>query len=280
VCSGLLLLPGSAPAQHPAAPGPPVATAVRTVAISDAGFSPGALVVAPGTTVTWDNGGRTRHTATADGGAFGSPILIPGDRFTVAAPAAPGVYAYHCALHEFMRGTMTVSLLSLATPAPVPVGGSPALTGTVPGAAVGTPVHLQRRLPGAWEEVGVAATGADGAYAVSGPPLAVRTAFRAVVGDAVSPSVRAAVRPAVAVTRRGARLTVRVRPARGGRVHLERLDLDTYRWQTAARRRLAAGRAYFTLRAPGVYRAVVEARGGLSQAASRAVQFKPGAFRE
>lgn len=267
-------------AQHPATPDVPAAAVVRTVAISDAGYSPSALVVAPGTTVTWNQGGRTRHTVTADGGAFHSPTLIPGDTFTIAAPATPGVYAYHCRFHSFMRGTVTVSLVSLATPAPVTVGGRPALTGTVPGAQEGTPVHLQRRVPGAWEDVGVAATDAGGTYALTGPQLTARTAFRAVVGDAVSPSIRAAAQPAVIVTRHGARFAVRVRPAGGGAVHLERLDLDTYRWEMVAGRRLSAGRARFTLRAPGVYRAMVEARGGLSEAASRVVQFKPGAFRE
>jgi plastocyanin len=275
-----MLSAGAALAQHPAAPDVPPAAALRTAAISDAGFAPGAMVVAPGATITWTNGGRTRHTVTADAGAFGSPTLLPGDRFTVAAPGVPGVYAYSCAFHAFMRGTVTVSLLSLATPPPVGVGGSPALTGTVPGAAEGAQVRLERRVPGAWEEVGVAVTGPGGAYALTGPPLTARTAFRAVAGDAVSPSVRAAVRPAVTVTRHGARLTVRVRPAGRGPVRLERLDLDTYRWRTNVRGRLAAGLARFTLRAPGVYRAVVGARGGLSDAASRVVQFEPGAFRQ
>ncbi|HMN98146.1 MAG TPA: cupredoxin domain-containing protein [Miltoncostaeaceae bacterium] len=266
-------------AQHPATPDVPAA-AVRTVAISDAGYAPSAVVVAPGTTVTWTQGGRTRHTVTADGGAFHSPTLIPGDRFTVAAPTAPGVYAYHCTFHAFMRGTVTVSLVSLAVPPPVTVGGRPALSGTVPEAAEGSVVHLERRVPGAWEEVGVAATGSNGAFSLAGPQLSARTAFRAVVGDAVSPSIRAVVQPAVVVTRDGARVAVRVRPAGGGVVHLEQLDLDTYRWEMVAERRLSAGRARFTLGAPGVYRAMVEARAGLSDAASRVVQYKPGAFRE
>ena len=50
------------------------------------------MVVAPGTEVMWHNGGRNRHTVTADGGAFGSPTLIPGDDFTISAPTTPGVY--------------------------------------------------------------------------------------------------------------------------------------------------------------------------------------------
>jgi plastocyanin len=267
-------------AQHPATPTVPASAVVRTVAINDAGYVPSGLVVAPGTTITWTNGGRTRHTVNADGGAFGSGILIPGDKFTVAAPTTPGVYAYGCRIHAFMRGTVTVSLVSLAAPSPVTVGGIPGLTGTVPGAEEGTVVTVQRRVPGAWEDVGTATTDSAGAFTVAGPAIAVRTAFRAVVGDGVSPSVRAAVQPAVIVTRHGARLSVRVRPASRAAVHLQRLNLDTYRWRPVAERRLSAGHARFTLRAPGVYRAMVEAHGGLSEAPSRVVQFRPGAFRE
>ena len=265
-------------AQHPATPDLPAA--VRTVAIVETGYQPSALVVAPGTTVTWRNEGRSRHSVTADAGAFDSPALIPGDRFTLSAPATAGVYAYHCRFHAYMHGTLTVSLVSLATPGPITVGGRPSLTGTVPEAAEGTVVSVQRRVPGAWEEVATATTDSAGTFTATGPALTARTAFRAVVGDAVSPSVRAVVQPAVVVTRNGARFAVRVRPAGGGAVHLERLDLDTYRWEMVAGRRLSAGRARFTLAAPGVYRAMVEAHGGLSEAASRVVQFRPGAFRE
>ena len=46
-----MLLPGTALAQHPATPDVPPAAGVRTVAISDAGFSPAALVVAPGSMI-------------------------------------------------------------------------------------------------------------------------------------------------------------------------------------------------------------------------------------
>jgi plastocyanin len=266
-------------AQHPALPDVPATPLVRIVEIDDSGFSPNALVVAPGTSMRWANGGRNRHTATADGGAFHSPTLTPGDRFTIAAPTAPGVYSYSCSLHSFMRGTVTVSLLSLSPPRPVAVGGRPTLSGAVPGAAAGTMVHLERRVPGAWEEVGTAATDASGAYGLTGPQITARTAFRAVAGDTVSPSVRALVLPAVTVARTGPRLAVRVQPAGDGVVHLERLDLDRYRWRTVGMRRLHAGRARFTLRAPGVYRAVAQERGGLDEAASRTVPFRPGAFR-
>ena len=265
--------------QHPATPDGPVA-AVRSVAVSDATFSPNALVVAPGTTVTWHNDGGNRHSVTADGDAFDSPTLVPGDRFTVGAPATPGVYAYHCRFHSFMRGTLTVSLVSLASPMPVTVGGRPGLTGTVPNAADGTVVTVERRVPGAWEQVGTTTTDASGAFTIAGPPVSARTAFRAISGESVSPSIRAEARPALVVARSGGRLALRVRPAGGGPAFLERLNLDTYRWEMVASHRLSAGHVRFTLKAPGVYRAMVEARGGLTAATSRVVQFRPGAFRE
>ncbi len=88
-------------------------------------------------------------------------------------------------------------------------------------------------------------------------------------------------RRVVTARRAGRRLVVRVRSApRGVRVRLARLDLDTYRCAPVAARRLSAGHARFTLGAPGVYRAEVDARGGLSAGASRPIEFRPGAFRQ
>lgn len=140
---------------------------------------------------------------------------------------------------------------------------------------------VQRRLPGAWEDVGTASTDAAGGFHVAGPPLAARTAFRAVAGEDVSPSVRADARPAVVVRRRGGRMTARVRPARrGGRVHLEVLDLDRYRWRHVATRRLVAGRVTFRLPRPGPYRVAVDPAGGLSAGASRVVEYRRAAYRE
>jgi plastocyanin len=264
---------------HPAVPTPPAAT-VRTVGITDQRVSPDALVVAPSTTVIWRNHGRNRHTVTADDGRFGSAPLFTGDRFSISAPARPGVYAYHCIFHSYIRGTLTVSLVSLATPGPVDVGRRAALRGTVPSAAAGSPVSVQRRVPGAWVTVADTTANASGAFSATSPALTTRTVFRALAAGSVSPSVRVRVRPVVAVRRHGARLTVRVRPAvSGAAVHLERLDLDTHRWGQVASRRLSAGRVGFTLRSSGVYRAALDARGGLSARASRAVEFRSGALR-
>ena len=247
--------------------------------VTDAAVSPNALVVPPGARVAWTNVGRNRHTVTADDGRFDSGALIPGQGFTISAPADPGVYAYHCRFHAFIRGTLTVSLISLDVPAPVRVGGSVTFRGSVPGAAAGTPVSLERRVPGAWEAVVLATTAADGTFAAGSPPLSARTAFRAVAGGALSPSVRAEVRPHLDVSRAGPRLRVMVEPASpGGRVVLSALNLDTYRWRALARRPLRGGAAAFFLRAPGVYRVTASSARGLSGASSRPVQFRPVRF--
>lgn len=266
-------------AAHPAISTTPAAT-VRTVSITDHTVIPGALVVAPSTEVVWHNHGHNRHTVTADDGSFGSAPLFTGDRFTINAPARPGVYGYHCIFHSYIRGTLTVSPVSLATPGPVDVGRRVALRGTVPRAAAGSPVSVQRRVPGAWVAVADTTASASGAFSATSPALTTQTVFRALAAGSVSPSVRVLVRPVVAVSRHGARLAVRVRPAvSGAAVHLERLDRGAHSWGRVASGRLSAGRAGFTLRSPGVYRAEVGAHGGLSARASRAIEFRSGASR-
>ncbi len=260
-------------AAHPAVPPAPAAT-LRRVSITDDTVIPGALVVAPSTEVVWQNHGRNRHTVTADDGSFGSASLFTGDEFTIYAPARPGLYAYHCIFHSYIRGTLTVSPVSLAVRSPVDVGRRVVLRGTVRGVSAGAPVSLERRVSGAWIGVVATTTNASGAFVATSAALTTRTIFRALAAGSVSPSVRVQVRPVVAVSRHGARLTVRVRPAVSrAAVHLERLDRGAHRWRHAASRLLSAGKAEFTLTSPGVYRARVGARGGLSARASRAVDF-------
>ena len=93
------------PATRPPATPAPSATAVKIV---DFGFSPDAITVRVGTTVRWTNTGQADHTVTADAGAFGSGTLAPGASFSVTFRTA-GTFAYHCAIHPFMKGTITVT---------------------------------------------------------------------------------------------------------------------------------------------------------------------------
>ena len=61
---------------------------------------------------------RSNHTVTADGDAFDSGYLAPGDASRYIF-AKPGLYAYHCTIHKFMKGVV-VDVFSLVLP-----GGKP-----------------------------------------------------------------------------------------------------------------------------------------------------------
>jgi plastocyanin len=80
------------------------------VAIRDFTFRPDSISVPPGATVTWVNcetPPQEPHTTTADGGAWDSPELNPGERFSHTFPVQ-GTFAYHCTPHGFMLGKVIV----------------------------------------------------------------------------------------------------------------------------------------------------------------------------
>ncbi len=96
-----------------ATPGAPAPTAVAgpgpaAVAIVDGGFQPASVSVAAGSPVTWTNSDSSRHTATADGGAFDSGSLDAGGTFSFTFPS-PGTFAYFCAFHSDMQASVTVT---------------------------------------------------------------------------------------------------------------------------------------------------------------------------
>src|SRR5260370_31652532 len=83
-----------------AAPAPVAATAVT---ISNFAFSPAAIAVKAGATVTWTNQDQDAHTI-AFGGQAPSKVLQMGDSYSRTF-AQPGTYAYICSIHPFMNGT-------------------------------------------------------------------------------------------------------------------------------------------------------------------------------
>ena len=107
-------VPASAPARAAA---PPVAHAAASgsVTIRDFSFGPTAIAVHVGDTITWSNAGPTPHTATANDGAFDTGTLRAGQSGSHTFTSA-GTFAYHCTLHPFMRGTVTVLAASTAAP--------------------------------------------------------------------------------------------------------------------------------------------------------------------
>ena len=102
----------SAPTPAPAAPGTsgeqagPAATKA-SVEIADFSFGPDSVEIAAGGSVTWTNTGVAPHTVTAKDGAFASDMLAPGGTFSRTF-ATSGTYAYLCAVHPEMIGTVRV----------------------------------------------------------------------------------------------------------------------------------------------------------------------------
>ena len=57
--------------------------------------------------VSWTNNDVIQHTVTSDEGLFDSGPLSPGDTFDNTFET-PGEFGYHCAIHPFMTGVVTV----------------------------------------------------------------------------------------------------------------------------------------------------------------------------
>jgi plastocyanin len=76
----------------------------------DASFNFSAATVKAGSTVTVKNNSGSQHTVSADDSSAGFNVTIDaGKTATFTAPATAGTYKFHCNIHNFMHGTLTVS---------------------------------------------------------------------------------------------------------------------------------------------------------------------------
>lgn len=79
-----------------------------SISIDNFKFSPRAIRVPADARVKVTNNDSAPHTVTADDGqSFDSGTVDPGGSSSFQAPA-PGSYAYHCTIHPFMKGTLSV----------------------------------------------------------------------------------------------------------------------------------------------------------------------------
>src|SRR3954453_9506866 len=76
-----------------------------SVTIKNLAFSPKTLEVKAGSKVTVKNKDDTTHTFTANKGAFDTGDIDGGSSATITVKK-PGTYAYHCTIHDFMKGTI------------------------------------------------------------------------------------------------------------------------------------------------------------------------------
>jgi plastocyanin len=77
------------------------------VAIADFAFAPETTEIEAGTTVKWVNHDPAEHTVTATDADFESNNLAQGESFSFTFDQ-PGTYAYRCAIHPAMEGTVSV----------------------------------------------------------------------------------------------------------------------------------------------------------------------------
>lgn len=80
------------------------------VTMQNFAFSPANITVKVGTTVTWTNEDSTVHTVTETDGQDGpkSGDVGQGSSYSFTFKKA-GTYHYHCQIHPYMTGTVTVS---------------------------------------------------------------------------------------------------------------------------------------------------------------------------
>lgn len=97
----------SSPDQEPEA-----AEQTNAVSIRNSSYSPSAITVKKGTTVTWTNNDPIEHDIVPDSpsDAFkGSDgLLANGESYSFTFDTV-GTYTYHCTPHPFMKGTVVVT---------------------------------------------------------------------------------------------------------------------------------------------------------------------------
>lgn len=106
-----------------------VFAADHTVTIQGFAFGPDAVTVTVGDTVTWSNQDNVGHTATAGDGTFDTGTISAGGTASATFSTA-GTFAYACAIHPSMTGTVVVEAASNAGGGSSG-GGEPPATDTV-----------------------------------------------------------------------------------------------------------------------------------------------------
>lgn len=81
------------------------------------GYSPSALSVPAGTTVTWHNTGGQAHSITSQDQLFDSRLLDAGRSWSTTFDT-PGTYRYFCVPNPWMKGTIVVTAVEESTPRP------------------------------------------------------------------------------------------------------------------------------------------------------------------
>jgi plastocyanin len=85
----------------------PDTSKIHIVEIKSFAFSPARITIKLGDTIQWKNDDLAPHTATADGGDWGTETLKNDDAGQYA-PKTTGSFAYHCKFHPAMKAVIVV----------------------------------------------------------------------------------------------------------------------------------------------------------------------------
>jgi len=96
-------------AANGAAPSSAAPVATSAVTIDNFSFSPAAVTVKAGTTVTWTNRDEEPHSVVSSEEPMRSPTLAGTANTFSHTFARPGTYHYNCGIHPFMQGTVEVT---------------------------------------------------------------------------------------------------------------------------------------------------------------------------
>jgi len=108
----------------------PTKAVTKQVMIENFVYSPAALTIAVGDTVTWTNMDEAPHTVTVTSGPekFASPTLQKGETFTHTFTKA-GTYQYYCAVHPDMKASVTATGGGGTPTTPTPTPTTPSMPG-------------------------------------------------------------------------------------------------------------------------------------------------------
>lgn len=175
--------------------------ATKTVQVTGEGFTPAAITVSVGDSVTWHNADNANHQVVANDGSFASPVLKPGDTFTQTFNAA-GKTNYHDALATKHTGSVTVTApaanvtLSAASQTIV-YGSSTTLSGAVTNQLTNEPVTLTSQPFGkGTQSLATTTTAANGMFDFGVSPT-IQTSYQAHWRTTASPNVTVNVAPRV-----------------------------------------------------------------------------------
>ncbi len=97
----------------------------QTIVMKDYEFDPQEITVSTGTTITWVNQGKKKHSATADDDSFDTDLIDPGGSKSITFDK-PGTYPYYCTLHGDKGGVDMAGVITVTGPASTEVAATEA----------------------------------------------------------------------------------------------------------------------------------------------------------